>query len=214
MKNDARTSSAMFMSLLDLVSCALGASIILAVVFSVIENPIPSPKVDDFLSARFVADKDVKLGVILYHENSGEQISLTPEAIHYVETQQIITQEKGLAKDIIWFSSKLDGGSEAYFTLHINKPQIGKWVIAPYIYSYANNLVKTKVETISARWRNKTSVNDIVCVNKNIKNDVNLNPYSDKGESVSGVMPVTALSKQCIQSAEEQKFAVISHEFI
>jgi hypothetical protein len=211
MKNDARTSSAMFMSLLDLVSCALGASIILAVVFSVIENPIPSPKVDDFISAEFIANNNVQLGVVLYHEKTGEQINLTPEALHYKKTRESIIDDYKLAGDVSWFSAKNDG--QAIFTVNIDKPQKGKWLIAPYIYSYANNLVKSKVETISVRWRNKSSIKDIYCTNEDVKSDRNFNPDSINRQSSSGALSKGVINKHCIQGAEDQKFAVIAHEF-
>ena len=172
MKNDAKTSSAMFMSLLDLVSCALGASIILAVVFSVIETPIPSPKVDDFISAEFSASTDegnVKLGVVLYHEKTGKQINLTPEDLNYKKNKAKIISQYKLSEDILWFSTSETKSTT--FTLNIDKPQKGKWLIAPYIYSYSNNLVKAKLKSLSVRWRNKSSDKDISCVHEDIDKD-------------------------------------------
>ena len=210
MDNNARTRSAMFMSLLDLVSCALGASIILAVVFAVIETPIPTPKTQDFLSAQFTADETVQLGVMLYHQQSNEFVLLTPETAHRKLSSEKIEKLR-LAGHTTWYSHRSADNKGSVFSIYLEEPAKGNWLIAPYIYSYANNMSKQTVNNISVKWRHKHTNKDIECT-EDVQNSGWQN--SDKWSgSASGSLVDGVNGKLQIKDGECDK-VFIAHQFI
>lgn len=159
----ARLRTAMFLSLLDLVSCALGAAILLAVIFSIIEKPIASPKSEDFLAAEFRADAAVQLGVVLYHQQTNQYVLLTPnENLRSRSVQKLV--DNGMADGVEWYSvpnapgaSVKKSGFQGMFAFVLKNPTKGDWFVTPYIYSYEDSFVPEEISTIQSRWATKFS---------------------------------------------------------
>ncbi len=183
----------MFLSLLDLVSCALGAAILLAVIFSIIEKPITSPKSDDFLAAEFWTDATVQLGVVLYHHQlpSG-YVLLTPnENLRSRSVQKLI--DSGLADGVEWFSVPnatgvpVDGDSfRGMFAFVLENPAKGDWFVTPYIFGYEDDFAPEQIETIRSRWATKSS-------GRNACDEVFTDGFAARNSAVPRLIPPTAL---------------------
>ena len=167
----ANAKTAMFLSLLDLISCALGAAILLAVIFSIIESPFVAPKSDDFIAAEYRVNNRVQLGVMLYHLESNNFVLLTPDQARRDFSNQALA-EKSLAESANWFSAyasrrqENDNGS-SIFAFTLNKPARGTWFVAPYLYSYEDDLFKESVTTASLRYSTK-SLSEVNCQQENL----------------------------------------------
>jgi len=134
--------NSLFVSLLDLISCALGAAILLAVIFSIIEEPVPLPKAPDYIVTEFKVTGNVKLGIAIYSEESNEFILVAgDEGIKEDAQKQIVASELANALYVeSMFGTEINEQNQnvdfSKIVLSINAPISGRWHFIPYIYDY------------------------------------------------------------------------------
>lgn len=141
----------MGMSLLDIISCAVGAAIILAILFSVIKTPLPNPTSKQFIFVRYQAsDANLKgkVGFEIIDPDSVKWSVFDNQGV--IQAVQTLFTDNELATSIKLVYS--DDGTESF--LMIDEPRPGTWMVKPYMSGYMEGAKFSKndnfiVETLS-----------------------------------------------------------------
>ncbi len=145
------------MSLLDIISCALGASIVLAILFSVIKTPLPTPTSGQFILIEITgsAEKTSKSGFIIGPPGQAPIAMMpTAQSIRAVTAQ---LQELQLLSDLSLDISK----DKNTMYLVLTEPVKDEWFITPYLVDDSNSTLRQydyTVHTGKMRWWTKDDI--------------------------------------------------------
>lgn len=136
------------LSLLDIISCALGASIILAILFSVIKTPLPSPVSGEFIMMEVTVEEHRstgEIGFILQAPNK-ESLILRPDTSSIIEVKSKL-QELRLAIDI---SIEISRDNSTYYMV-LSEPIAGEWFITPYLVNDTSSMLLNNEQFIAKK---------------------------------------------------------------
>lgn len=140
------------LSLLDIIGCALGGSVVLAVIFSVIRIPPPPRAPDEFILVQVQGvwqEGEAKgenlddYGLIGFYVRApnGKAVVIPPIDMSVGEARKFLVSEIGVATDVQLVSGWAPD-LEAHTTyLSISQPSIGEWQITPYYFDFPKWLI-------------------------------------------------------------------------
>jgi hypothetical protein len=122
------------LSLLDVISCALGAAVLLAVIFSRIETPTPSPVAGEFILVEVNYNGEADLGFIV--ETSGKTTVVVPEYKNKQSPGYFLESED--LSESVEYRSVTDARDPAVNSVYlvIEAPASGIWKIRPFFYDF------------------------------------------------------------------------------
>lgn len=121
------------LSFLDVLCSAMGAMVILAVIFSIVENPVVVPKLGDFILVRARAQANGVLGVVI-QTPVGDTVAIHPTS--HAGHAAILGDAATSAR--CWSGSIDDVGVGVRVVyLEVRDPMVGKWWFRPYPVSYS-----------------------------------------------------------------------------
>jgi len=141
------------MSLLDVISCALGAAVILAVIFSRIQTPIPSPVAGEFILVEVEYRGEAELGFRI--ETAGREVPIIPVSRNQQGVGHILEAE-GLSESVEYRRVTDTQAPRVTVTyLLIEAPAAGLWKIEPFFYDFSEMVLRVKDE-LSSRVQSTT----------------------------------------------------------
>jgi len=152
------------LSFLDLLTCSLGSVILLAVIFSLVKNPLISPVFSKFIMGQIVVEGEGQLGL---HISSPDDRDFTL----FEKRKSKVSLPKDVAEsmDLIYSYPVKNGYNlqREYFVV-IKKPRKGRWTFRPYYVDINDNnrftqlnVMKARFWTISDKYELKNSIQKI-----------------------------------------------------
>jgi hypothetical protein len=136
----------MGMSLLDIVGCALGAAVVLAVVFSVIRVTPPTLAPNEFILVEtqgswaqdnFDSNARSKNSIgFLVVTPTGKKLVVMPNSHGIADAKKLLVDGFKEANNLSLVSAKDIGSGRLVSYLSIDKPVFGRWEISPYYYNF------------------------------------------------------------------------------
>ena len=133
------------LAFLDVLSCALGATVILAVIFSLIKDPPSATDPDRFLFAAFQTEGNVELGVEIR----------TPTGVfaHVFENSPFMDLHDCAGAPQLWTSTDLGSPDRRWLFLRIPEPTKGDWTLRPYAVRWRDKRsAETSLKLKAFRW--------------------------------------------------------------
>ena len=134
------------LSLLDIVGCALGVSVVLAVIFSVIRIPPPPLAPNEFILVQATGSwkeqgqskqpEDVALVGFFVRAPNGRTVVVPPLEVGVSEASVYLVDEVNLARSIDLVSAWSDDLQRQASYLSISQPSIGEWQVVPYYFDF------------------------------------------------------------------------------
>lgn len=159
-----------FLPLLDVISCALGAGILLAVIFSIIEVPIPAPKSDDFIAVEvWTENEDEVWGLIARHQELNLIKVIAPSELMLADLNRptLPPEKKGAVQYASWqgVGYQEENGTRttrSISTFLISEPLEGTWILIPYLYDVTEDATWGGMP-LEFRWKTKRVSVDKEC---------------------------------------------------
>lgn len=144
-------SNNMTMSFLDVLCSAMGGMIVLAVIFSVVKNPVPIPKLNEFILLSVdLPGGGSELGMVI---QGPQQKRCAVVSGREAEASRVLAASAtgGVRSWIV----KTAGEDRTRFFVEIREPISGLWVFRPYMLSWAGKgLDEAKIERVEAWTKN------------------------------------------------------------
>lgn len=145
------------LALLDIIGCALGASVVLAVIFSVIRIPPPPLAPNEFIlvqasgrwQARAEIPDDPKLVGFFIRAPDGPTLIVPPLEGGIQEARNYLVDEMRLAASIDLVSAWSPDLQQQVSYLSIAQPSPGEWQVLPYYYDFPSWLTGNEVRADS-----------------------------------------------------------------
>lgn len=176
------------LTLLDIIACALGAAVVIAVIFSVIKQIPPSLSPDEFIivetNGRWNTDDDRKK---MEHNDyigfditspAGDSYYLIPDKVGLEDVKKVLVTQKQQAHGINIVSARdVDTANQRSYMV-ITKPQVGTWTIKPYYFDYTQWITGTGQPTKDAAYQLK---------------QLTLNLWTKEGQCAGETIPASAM---------------------
>ena len=141
------------LSLLDIIGCALGASVVLAVIFSVIRVPPPPLAPNEFILVQVTGDWQGQSGTpdntglvgFFVRAPNGRTLIIPPMEASIQEARAFLVDQVRLADGIELVSSWSHDLQQQSSYLSISQPSIGKWQITPYYFDFPSWLAGREI---------------------------------------------------------------------
>jgi hypothetical protein len=170
------------MSMLDIISCGLGAVTLVAVLHMIIKIPLPPPLSKDFILAEIRMKGSAVIGFAIKHDQT-DWFYIHPN-ISKQTSERIIDPitDQNMAVKLDYSNSyegctrdqEKDNCTHTIAHLHIEQPAIGNWHIEPYLFSYrSENDIPTIDEIGLVTCLYWTRKDDFTDTRENCNNDKN-----------------------------------------
>lgn len=158
-----RRTGTMGLTLLDVISCALGSAVLLAVLLSVVKTPVPPPVAEEFILMELSANGSGEIGYIVKAPQQDYYVVIHPGPGGTEHARdRFVGGDRPLAGSVNLYSSRYSvsaGASRRISYLVIKQPSEGTWSVLPYYYQFDSRpggaLLLDSLQEIEVRWWTK-----------------------------------------------------------
>lgn len=143
----ARRASGFQLSFLDLLCSALGGAILLALIFSIIRNPVQTPVIGEFILAEISSSVDYDLGMVVTPPG-GNSLCIFPE----MNEEELAEFSETATGGIHCWQGKSDDGGIRLF-VELRNPVQGPWILRPYVFDWREARDKAVPIRIDGVWQ-------------------------------------------------------------
>jgi hypothetical protein len=120
------------LSFLDMICSAMGGTLLLAVLFSIVKNPVAMPTRDDFIIVEVkYANANVVPGIEIRHDSGAVQ--------SFPARQSLIAYDRKIDDSAVFVSHGIIQPTESgvgIMVVWMPKPKNGDWRFRPYLYDF------------------------------------------------------------------------------